>query len=71
MVESDVDEKGCWRAVLDIGWRLIAVFVGIPMVWISRAYVVIHLSVWQAAVASLVLVAIAAGDALLALTIST
>lgn len=71
VAESEADEKDGWRAVLDIGWRPILVFAGIPAVWILRANDVVHLSIWQAVVASVVLLAIAAGDALLALTIST
>lgn len=68
--EAD-DEKGGWLAIVDIGWRLVLVFVGIPTVWILRAYDVVHLSTWQAVVASVVLLAIAAGDAFLALMMST
>ncbi len=67
-VEADGAKDTLW-AVLDIGWRILLVIVGVPAVWILRACGVVELSVWQAAVASAVLVALAAGDVLLAMTL--
>ncbi|TKV35347.1 hypothetical protein [Mycobacteroides abscessus] len=56
-----------WRDVLDIAWRILLVFVGIPAVWIMRGLGVIDLSFWQAFGISAVLFLIAIGEHFLAM----
>lgn len=60
-----------WVTALNIAWRLLLVVVGVPAVWILRAMHVVDLSFWQALAASVVLVAIAVGDAFWAAVLST
>lgn len=55
-----------WRVVLDIAWRVLLVFVGIPAVWILRLYEVVHLTAWQATGISIVLFFVAVGEYALA-----
>lgn len=56
-----------WREVVDISWRLLLVFVGIPVVWIMRSLGVIDLSFWRAVGISVVLFLAAIGAHLLAM----
>ncbi|SIJ22467.1 Uncharacterised protein [Mycobacteroides abscessus subsp. abscessus] len=72
MAETEAGEgkDAGWRTTLDVVWRLLLIFLGIPAVWVLRAYGVLDLSIWQAIVGSALLLAIAVGDAMLAMTLS-
>ncbi|WP_100514077.1 hypothetical protein [Mycobacteroides abscessus] len=47
--------------VLDILWRAAVVFIGIPTLWILRAYEVVNMSFWHAVAGSVILLLIALG----------
>lgn len=66
---ASTDDVASWRMVLwvlNIAWRVLLVFVGIPVVWILRATDTIHMSVWHAIGTSVVLFLIAIGEYVLA-----
>lgn len=60
------DDEPTWRVVFGIGWRVLLVIVGIPVVWILRHYEVVHLTAWQATGISVVLFLFAIGEYALA-----
>lgn len=60
-----------WLDVLGVVLRVMLVLVGIPAVWILRAYGIWDISAWQAAGISLVLFLFAIGETVLATFIGT